>query len=50
MNSPAAEEGGGGGGLGGGGTGEERGVCNGYVTAVSVALSRGARTVSIKKI
>ena len=34
MNSPAAEE----------------GVCNGYVTAVSVALSGGARTVSINKI
>ena len=35
VNSPAAEE---------------RGVCNGYVTAVSVALSGGARTVSINKI
>ena len=34
VNSPAAEE----------------GVCNGYVTAVSVALSGGARTVSINKI
>ena len=30
--------------------GERDDECNGYVTAVSVALSRGARTVSIKKI
>ena len=32
------------------GSHSEEGVCNGYVTAVSVALSGGARTVSINKI